>query len=83
MDILTWLVFGVIVGSIANIIDPKPSQGGIIGSLILGILGAFLGGFIGNMIFGVEVNGFNIQSLVLSVLGSLLLLLTGRLLIKV
>lgn len=82
MDILTWLIFGIVVGAIANIIDPKPSQGGIIGSMILGVLGAFLGGFLGRMIFGTEVTGFNFPSLALSVLGALLLLLIGRMLIR-
>lgn len=82
MDILTWIIFGVIVGAIANIIDPRPSQGGIIGSLILGVLGAFLGGFLGNLIFGTGVTGFNFPSLALAVLGALLLLLIGRMLIR-
>lgn len=78
MDILTWVVFGLIVGIIANIIDPRPMSGGLIGAIILGILGAMLGGFLGNLLFGVGVSGFNFTSLIVAVLGSLLLLFISR-----
>lgn len=78
MNILTWIVFGLIVGVIANYLDPQPSRGGILGSIILGILGALLGGFLGDLIFGVAVTGFNFTSFILAVIGALLLLFIGR-----
>ncbi len=74
----SWLVFGIIVGVIANIIDPHPARGGWLGAIVLGILGAILGGFIGNMIFGVGITGFNFPSFGVAVLGALLLLFLGR-----
>lgn len=82
MDILTWIVFGLIVGVIANIIDPRPAQGGIIGAIILGIVGALVGGFIGNLIFGVDVTGFNFPSFIVAVLGALGVLFIGRMLVR-
>lgn len=78
MNILTWLVFGTIVGFIANVIDPRPDQGGWIGSVILGIAGSLVGGFLGNLFFGVGVTGFNIPSFIVAILGSLLILVLGR-----
>lgn len=80
MNIIAWVVFGLIVGLIANAIDPKPSQGGLLGAIILGIVGALVGGFLGNLIFGVGVSGFDVQSFALAILGSLLLLFIGRVL---
>lgn len=78
MNIIAWIVFGLIVGVIANYIDPQPSRGGIVGSSILGILGALLGGFLGDLIFGVGVTGFNLSSFIVAVIGSLVLLFIGR-----
>lgn len=78
MNIFLWIGFGLIIGVIANIIDPSPSRGGVIGSLVLGILGAILGGILGNMVFGVGVTGFNFPSIAVAVLGALLLMFAER-----
>ena len=37
-------------------------------------MGAFIGGFLGNMLTGVGLNGFSIQSIILAVIGALILL---------
>lgn len=78
MGIVTWLVMGLIAGSIANLLDPRPSSGGLLGSIVLGILGALLGGFLGNLVFGIGVTGFNLSSVIIAALGSLLLLFMAR-----
>ncbi len=78
MNILLWLVFGLVVGTIANLIDPYPSKGGMLGSVILGILGAILGGILGNMVFRIGITGFNFASLAVAVLGALLLMFVER-----
>lgn len=82
MDIVSWVIFGLIVGIIANIIDPRPSSGGILGAIVLGIVGALLGGFLGNLLFGVGVTGFNFSSFIVAILGSLLLLFISRALVR-
>lgn len=78
MNILSWILFGLIVGIIANLIDPKRSEGGLLGSIVLGILGAVLGGFLGDLLFGVSVTGFNLSSFIVAVAGALILLYVGR-----
>lgn len=78
MNILSWLVFGLIVGIAANFVDPEASRGSLLGSVVLGIIGALVGGFIGDALFGVPVTGFNITSFLLAVVGSLILLVVGR-----
>lgn len=78
MSIISWIIFGLIAGSIANFLAPA-SQGGIIGSIILGIIGAVVGGYLGQMFFGVGVTGFNLMSFVVAVVGSLLVLFIARL----
>lgn len=81
-DVLSWIMFGLIVGIIANIIDPRPAAGGILGAIVLGIVGALVGGFLGNLLFGVGVTGFNISSFIVAILGSLLLLFVSRALVR-
>ena len=41
------LIFGLIVGIIAKLIMPGPKPGGIIATILLGVIGAWLGGVIG------------------------------------
>ena len=47
MGILGWILFGLVVGIIAKFIMPGKDPGGIIVTIILGIVGALLGGYIG------------------------------------
>jgi uncharacterized membrane protein YeaQ/YmgE (transglycosylase-associated protein family) len=47
MGILTWIVFGLVVGIIAKLVTPGRDPGGIIITMLLGVAGALLGGFIG------------------------------------
>ena len=45
--ILGWIIFGLIVGVIAKLMMPGKDPGGIIVTMLLGIVGALLGGFLG------------------------------------
>ena len=47
VGILGWILFGLIVGLIAKLIMPGRDPGGIIVTMLLGIVGAVLGGFLG------------------------------------
>jgi uncharacterized membrane protein YeaQ/YmgE (transglycosylase-associated protein family) len=47
MDILLWIVFGLVVGIVAKLIMPGRDPGGIILTIVLGIVGALLGGWVG------------------------------------
>ena len=78
MGILAWIVLGLIAGAIAKAIMPGNDPGGIIVTIIIGIVGAFIGGFLGNMLTGTPLNGFSIQSIILAVIGSLILLCIYR-----
>ncbi len=78
MNIISWIIFGLIVGIIANAIDPEPARGGLLNAMLLGIVGALIGGFLADLIFGVNVTGFNLTSFLIAVAGSLILLFIGR-----
>ena len=47
MGILGWILFGLVVGVVAKFIMPGRDPGGIIVTILLGIVGAVLGGYIG------------------------------------
>lgn len=78
MNIVSWVIFGVIVGTVANAIDPADSEGGILGAVLLGIAGALVGGFLANLLFGVSVTGFDLTSFIVAVAGSLVVLFGAR-----
>lgn len=44
MNIIAWVILGLIAGAIAKAIYPGDQGGGILGTIILGIIGAFVGG---------------------------------------
>jgi uncharacterized membrane protein YeaQ/YmgE (transglycosylase-associated protein family) len=47
MSIILFLVFGLIVGALARLIVPGKEPGGWVVSMVLGVVGSFLGGFLG------------------------------------
>ena len=51
MHILGWIVFGLIAGAIARLLMPGRQSMGLILTIVLGIVGSFVGGAIGN-VFG-------------------------------
>jgi len=74
MGLISWIVFGALVGWIASLIMRRSSEMGIVANIIIGGIGAALGGWIASL-FGLgTVNGFNIYSLLIAVAGAVLLL---------
>jgi uncharacterized membrane protein YeaQ/YmgE (transglycosylase-associated protein family) len=77
--ILGWIVFGLIIGAIAKLVMPGKDPGGIIVTMLLGIVGAVLGGFLGRA-FGMY--GPNQSAGVfMSILGAFVVLFIYRLLV--
>jgi uncharacterized membrane protein YeaQ/YmgE (transglycosylase-associated protein family) len=74
MGILSWILFGLIAGAIAKLLHPGTDPGGWIVTIILGILGAFLGGWIGTLLGWGSISGFNFRSFLLAIGGAILLL---------
>ncbi len=77
-NILFWLALGTITGTLAYLIDPDEVAGGLGDSLTLGILGSVMGGIMGNLLLGVSITGFNLSSLTIAVIGSLLTVMLQR-----
>jgi len=78
MDILSWILLGLIAGAIARWIMPGTGPKGLLITLVVGIVGAFIGGWIGNGLGIGSVEGFNLTSLFLAVVGAAVFLLLYR-----
>ena len=77
MGIISWIVLGAIAGFLANMI--VGGREGLIGTIILGIVGAVVGGYIATTVFHKgDVSGVNIESIVIAVLGAILVLFVWR-----
>jgi uncharacterized membrane protein YeaQ/YmgE (transglycosylase-associated protein family) len=74
MNILWWALFGLVAGAIAKFVMPGKGPGGIILTILLGIVGAIVGGFIGTQVGFGDVSGFNLYSMLLAVGGGVLVL---------
>ena len=79
MGILAWIVFGLIAGALAKLAMPGEDPGGIVMTTALGVGGALIGGFIGSSIGWGAIDGFDIRSFALAVLGAVALLGAYRL----
>ena len=79
MGILSWILFGLVVGIIAKLLMPGRDPGGFIVTILLGIAGALVGGFIGRAM------GFYGQNQgagwLMSILGAIILLALYRMLV--
>lgn len=78
MGILGWIVFGLIVGAVAKLVMPGRDPGGIIVTMLVGVVGSLLGGFLGRSLglYGPEQTG---AGFLMSIVGAVVLLFLYRL----
>jgi uncharacterized membrane protein YeaQ/YmgE (transglycosylase-associated protein family) len=76
--LFSWILMGLVAGVLGKFLLPGRDPGGLIVTIIIGILGAMLGGWIGTKADIGTVNDFSIQSVGLATGGSILLLILYR-----
>ena len=82
MGWLAWIILGLIAGALAKFLLPGDDPGGLIVTAIIGMVGAVIGGFVGSFVGLGGVDGLNLGSLVVAVIGSLILLVGFRMIRK-
>jgi uncharacterized membrane protein YeaQ/YmgE (transglycosylase-associated protein family) len=83
MGFFAFLILGLIAGAIAKAILPGKQGGGIFITLLLGVVGAFLGGWIGTLIFGTGLQEFfSLQTWLLAIGGAIIVLLVYGMITK-
>ncbi len=76
--LIWWIIVGLIAGVLAKLIMPGDDPGGIIVTIIIGMVGAVIGGFLLSMLgIGATGTGF-IWSIIAGIIGSLILLAIYR-----
>jgi uncharacterized membrane protein YeaQ/YmgE (transglycosylase-associated protein family) len=79
VSILAWIVLGLVAGWLAGMLM-RGGGYGLVGDLVLGVLGAIVGGWLTGLLLGVDLmTGFNVQSLIVAVLGAIVLIGISRL----
>lgn len=77
MDIVYWLLIGLIAGFIARALVPGRDDMGMLGTLVLGLIGSLVGGFLGSLITSND-GDFSPSGLIGSILGAVIALLIYR-----
>jgi uncharacterized membrane protein YeaQ/YmgE (transglycosylase-associated protein family) len=76
-------VVGLIAGILAKWVMPGPDPGGIIVTILIGIVGAFIGGWVLNLLgFSGSGGNFSLESILTATLGAIVLLAIYRLLTR-
>ena len=77
------IVIGLIAGVLAKWVMPGPDPGGIIITVLIGVVGAFVGGFIVQSLFGGQgITQISLGSILIATLGAIVLLAIYRLITR-
>ncbi len=72
MGLIAWLIVGAIAGWLASMVIP--SGLGLLGDIVVGIVGGFIGGFLFHSIGEVGMTGLSIWSIFVAFVGAVILL---------
>jgi len=78
MNIIGWILFGLVVGAIAKFLMPGRDPGGWIVTILLGIAGSFVGGFLATTLMGRDQSS---AGWIGSIIGAVVLLFVYRLIV--
>lgn len=75
MGIISWIVVGGLAGWIASIVMGNNASQGLLGNIIVGVIGAFIGGWVIGFFNGnPNMTGINLGSIAVATLGAIILL---------
>ena len=78
--LLVMLIIGAVAGFIARAVVPGPDPMGVLGTIVLGVVGSFVGGFLGYLLFGKDAADGALQpaGLLGAIIGAVVALLVYR-----
>ena len=78
--ILGMIIIGAIAGFVARALVPRDGVSGVIPTIVLGIIGSFVGGFLGYLLFGKDMAAGALQpsGIIGSIIGAVIALLVSR-----
>ncbi|NJM36770.1 MAG: GlsB/YeaQ/YmgE family stress response membrane protein [Akkermansiaceae bacterium] len=78
MGIFSWIVLGLIAGSLAKFVMPGKDPGGIFTTILIGIAGGIVGGYLGTFAGFGKLESFDLWGIIVATIGSILLLIIYR-----
>jgi uncharacterized membrane protein YeaQ/YmgE (transglycosylase-associated protein family) len=82
VGILSWIIVGLVAGALAKLIMPGRDPGGILVTMLIGIIGAIIGGFVVGLFLGGDlITGINFTTIIVATLGAIILLALYRLVV--
>jgi uncharacterized membrane protein YeaQ/YmgE (transglycosylase-associated protein family) len=76
VNIISWVLFGLVAGAIARLVVRGRQEIGCLATIAVGIVGALIGGLVGEVVLGREVRfRWDLGPFLLAVAGSVILLL--------
>ena len=78
MEIASWIIIGLVTGSIARVAMPGPAAGGMSVAILIGVIGAIIGGIVGTIFSPDALAPFNLYALFVAAIGAMILLFFYR-----
>ncbi|WP_315787580.1 GlsB/YeaQ/YmgE family stress response membrane protein [Fischerella sp. JS2] len=76
LNLIAWIILGILAGAIAKAIYPGHQGGGIIATMLLGIIGSLIGGSLFNLLSTGNLvltgAGFSIGGLIVAIIGAII-----------
>jgi uncharacterized membrane protein YeaQ/YmgE (transglycosylase-associated protein family) len=82
MGTLSWLLLGLIAGSLAKFVMPGKDPGGFFVTILIGMAGGVIGGFLGSLIGLGKIESFDLGGIFIATVGAIVLLFVYRLIRK-
>ncbi|WP_261564579.1 GlsB/YeaQ/YmgE family stress response membrane protein [Frankia gtarii] len=78
--VVVMILLGLVAGAVARVVLPGPDPIGILGTIVVGVIGSFVGGFLGYVLFNKDIGEGALQpsGIVGSIIGAILVLLIWR-----
>jgi uncharacterized membrane protein YeaQ/YmgE (transglycosylase-associated protein family) len=77
MNLLVFLLLGLVAGWLASFV--MRGGFGLVGDLVVGVLGAFIGGWLFSTLAGRDITGFDLPSILIAFVGACILIAILRL----
>ena len=76
--IIGWIIAGAVIGGIARLLMPGEQNLGCLMTIVLGIIGSFVGGFIASLVMDQEIRIDQPAGWIMSIIGAIILLAIGE-----
>ncbi len=74
--VIIMILLGLVAGAVARVVLPGPDPIGILGTIVVGVIGSFVGGFLGYVLFNKDIGEGALQPS--GIIGAILVLLIWR-----